>query len=102
MKQNIKDILKHKFQKKNEIKKELKKKILKSIIQNNYVTSTHRAFAQFKLASLNKNFKFNRNKKICLFIGNKRGVSKRINISRHKIKYFNTLGEITNLKIKSW
>jgi ribosomal protein S14 len=101
MKQNIKDILKYKLQKKNELKKELKKKILKSIIQNKYNIPIYQAFAQFKLSSLNKNFKFNRRKKICLMIGNKRGVVKKINLSRHKIKYFNTLGEITNLKLKS-
>jgi len=102
MKQNIRDIVKYKYSKKNELKKELKKKILKSIIQNNNVQQVYKIFAQFKLELLNKNNKFNRNKKICLLLGRKAGINKKLNLSRHQIKQFNILGKIQNLKIKSW
>jgi len=102
MKQHIRDIVKYKYSKKKEVNKELKKKILKSIIQNNSISQIYKIFAQFKLELLNKNNKFNKNKKICLLLGRKAAINKKLNLSRHQIKQLNILGKIQNFKIKSW
>lgn len=102
MKQNIKDITLYKYSKTKELKKELKKKILKSIIQNNGVSQIYKVFAQYKLELLNKNIRANKQKKICLVTGKKSSIYKCTNLSRHTVKKLNILGDITNLKLKSW
>jgi len=86
MKQNIKDIVKYKYKKKNELKFELKKKILKSIIQNSNIKQVYKIFGIFKYTNNYKKIQFCKYKKICLLIGRKQGILKNFNLSRHQIK----------------
>lgn len=63
MKRQKKKILKELIKRKFFLKKEVKKKILKSIVQNKKINQIKRMSAQI---ILQKNYKTNKNNKICL------------------------------------
>jgi hypothetical protein len=99
MKRQKKKILKELIKRKFFLKKEVKKKILKSIVQNKKINQIKRMSAQI---ILQKNYKTNKNNKICLHTSKYRGVTTFLSFSRHTIKKLSNINELQNIKVKSW
>lgn len=102
MQQKLKKIVKYKYYTKIINNKKKKNIILKSIIQNSCLKLKYNYAAKIFLTSLNKNLRFNRTKNICLLSGKQRGVWKKFNLSRHKIKYLTTINKLPKVKLLSW
>lgn len=103
MKNNILNIKKEFFKKKNYIKYEIKKLILKSIINNKNLKPIIRANATYKLSKIiNKTSISKQKNNICLKTGRIGGVYKLTNYSRHYMKKLFDKNDLQNIKISNW
>lgn len=103
LKTKINNIHRDKLKRKEYIRNEIKKIILKSIIQNLNISPIKRSLALKKLSYFKKISSISKqNNNICLKTGRNKGVLRITTLSRHYIKQLSLVGNLQNIKIKSW
>lgn len=103
MKNKIRSIDRDILRRKIFLKNELKMIILKSVMRNLSVKPVMRSLAKKKLCKLNYKYSLSRQKNnICLLSGRMKGVTRLTSLSRHFIKKLGSVGNLQNIKIKSW
>jgi ribosomal protein S14 len=92
-----KNILKIKLLKIKLLKNLINNIIKKSIFQNRNINKKIRLFSFFNI----KKRKSNKNNKVCLFTGRRKGIIPNFNLSRHQLNKITKYGKLQNFKTNS-